>query len=154
MSSETITTMSPGAVSVAGLSKPYYSISEVSSITQVKPHVLRYWETQFPMLKPRKNRAGNNVTIGLFKAYDRLVSEYADTLDQAIRQNLEALIAKLGLSDRVEMLGNLSEERYLEEMKRADIFVLASHGEPMGVVYMEAQAMEVPAIGCNALGAK
>jgi colanic acid/amylovoran biosynthesis glycosyltransferase len=70
------------------------------------------------------------------------------------RQNLEDLIARLGLADRVEMLGNLSEEQYLEEMKRADIFVLASHGEPMGVVYMEAQAMEVPAIGCNALGAK
>ncbi len=70
------------------------------------------------------------------------------------RKNLEALIAKLDVGDRVEMLGNLSEERYLEEMNRADIFVLASHGEPMGVVYMEAQAMEVPAIGCNALGAK
>jgi len=43
------------------LSKPYYSISEVSTITQVKPHVLRYWETQFSMLKPRKNRAGNRM---------------------------------------------------------------------------------------------
>ena len=70
------------------------------------------------------------------------------------RANLEALIANLDVGDRVEMLGNLSEERYLEEMKQADIFVLASHGEPMGVVYMEAQAMEVAAIGCNALGAK
>jgi colanic acid/amylovoran biosynthesis glycosyltransferase len=70
------------------------------------------------------------------------------------RDNLRALIEKLDVGDRVEMLGNLSEERYLDEMKKADIFVLASHGEPMGVVYMEAQAMEVPAIGCNALGAK
>jgi glycosyltransferase involved in cell wall biosynthesis len=70
------------------------------------------------------------------------------------RENLVALIQKLDVGDRVEMLGNLSEERYLEEMKRADVFCLASHGEPMGVVYMEAQAMEVPAIGCNALGAK
>lgn len=70
------------------------------------------------------------------------------------RANLEALIKKLDVGDRVEMLGNLSEERYLGEMNNADIFVLASHGEPMGVVYMEAQAMEVPAIGCNALGAK
>jgi len=43
------------------LSKPYYSISEVASITQVKPHVLRYWETQFSMLRPRKNRAGNRM---------------------------------------------------------------------------------------------
>jgi DNA-binding transcriptional MerR regulator len=27
----------------------------------VKPHVLRYWETEFSMLRPRKNRAGNRV---------------------------------------------------------------------------------------------
>jgi DNA-binding transcriptional MerR regulator len=39
--------------------KMYYSISEVSEMTGVKPHVLRYWETEFPTLKPKKNRAGN-----------------------------------------------------------------------------------------------
>ncbi len=39
--------------------KEYYSISEVCEITKLKPHVLRYWETQFPVLKPQKNRAGN-----------------------------------------------------------------------------------------------
>ncbi|MBI5836678.1 MAG: MerR family transcriptional regulator [Candidatus Eisenbacteria bacterium] len=43
------------------LSKPYYSISEVATITEVKAHVLRYWETQFSMLRPRKNRAGNRM---------------------------------------------------------------------------------------------
>ncbi len=39
--------------------KMYYSIGEVSEITAVKPHVLRYWETEFPTLRPKKNRAGN-----------------------------------------------------------------------------------------------
>lgn len=39
--------------------KEYYSISEVCEITNLKPHVLRYWETQFTVLKPPKNRAGN-----------------------------------------------------------------------------------------------
>ena len=39
--------------------KLYYSIGEVSKIAGVKPHVLRYWETQFSILNPRKNRAGN-----------------------------------------------------------------------------------------------
>jgi DNA-binding transcriptional MerR regulator len=39
--------------------KMYYSISEVSEMTGVKAHVLRYWETEFPTLKPKKNRAGN-----------------------------------------------------------------------------------------------
>jgi DNA-binding transcriptional MerR regulator len=41
--------------------KLYYSISEVSELAKVKPHVLRYWETQFKMLRPRKNRAGNRM---------------------------------------------------------------------------------------------
>jgi DNA-binding transcriptional MerR regulator len=39
--------------------KLYYSISEVAKFTGVKPHVLRYWESEFPSLKPKKNRAGN-----------------------------------------------------------------------------------------------
>jgi len=41
--------------------KLYRSISEVSDLLGVKPHVLRYWETQFSMLRPRKNRAGNRM---------------------------------------------------------------------------------------------
>jgi DNA-binding transcriptional MerR regulator len=36
----------------------YYSISEVSDMMGVKPHVLRYWETQFKMLHPKKGRGG------------------------------------------------------------------------------------------------
>jgi DNA-binding transcriptional MerR regulator len=41
--------------------KIYYSISEVADLTDVKPHVLRYWESKFKMLKPKKNRAGNRM---------------------------------------------------------------------------------------------
>tara|TARA_B100000519_G_scaffold23044_1_gene16299 strand:+ start:227 stop:586 length:360 start_codon:yes stop_codon:yes gene_type:complete len=39
--------------------KLYYSIGEVSELTGLKAYVLRYWETEFPQLKPPKNRAGN-----------------------------------------------------------------------------------------------
>jgi DNA-binding transcriptional MerR regulator len=39
--------------------KAYYSISEVCSFTSLQPHVLRYWEGEFPQLRPKKNRAGN-----------------------------------------------------------------------------------------------
>lgn len=39
--------------------KTYYSISEVCSKTELEPHVLRYWESEFPQLRPKKNRAGN-----------------------------------------------------------------------------------------------
>jgi DNA-binding transcriptional MerR regulator len=41
--------------------KAYYSIGEVCDLTGLKPHVLRYWETQFDVLSPTKNRAGNRV---------------------------------------------------------------------------------------------
>lgn len=39
--------------------KLYYSISEVSRMTSLEPYVLRYWEKEFPQLKPKKNRGGN-----------------------------------------------------------------------------------------------
>ncbi len=38
--------------------KLYYSIREVSEHTAVEPHVLRYWESEFPMLKPKRARSG------------------------------------------------------------------------------------------------
>jgi DNA-binding transcriptional MerR regulator len=39
--------------------KLYYSISEVCSMTGLEQHVLRYWESEFPQLRPKKNRSGN-----------------------------------------------------------------------------------------------
>ncbi len=42
-------------------------------------------------LYKKKNRTGNEVSIGLFKAYDRLTNDYADTINQVVRKNLEAL---------------------------------------------------------------
>jgi DNA-binding transcriptional MerR regulator len=41
--------------------KRYYSISEVSELLDEKAHVLRYWETQFPLLRPKKGRGGNRM---------------------------------------------------------------------------------------------
>ena len=42
------------------IEKLYYSISEVSDLTGLKQYVLRYWETEFSELKPKKNKAGNS----------------------------------------------------------------------------------------------
>jgi DNA-binding transcriptional MerR regulator len=39
--------------------KLYYTIGEVAELTGVKPHVLRYWESEFPTLRPRKGRSGS-----------------------------------------------------------------------------------------------
>jgi DNA-binding transcriptional MerR regulator len=38
--------------------KLFFKIGEVCDITEVQAHVLRYWESEFPMLAPQKNRAG------------------------------------------------------------------------------------------------
>jgi len=43
--------------------KLFYKIGEVSRIVDVEPYVLRYWETEFPFLKPRKNKSGQRVYI-------------------------------------------------------------------------------------------
>ena len=72
------------------MQKLYYSIGEVSGLLKVKPHVLRYWETQFPALKPRKNRAGNRIyrlgDIKLLMAIQNLLYERKFTIDGARRQ--------------------------------------------------------------------
>src|ERR671914_1912686 len=38
--------------------KLFFKIGEVCDLTGVQAHVLRYWESEFPMLAPQKNRAG------------------------------------------------------------------------------------------------
>ena len=48
--------MNRAAVSIP--EKLFFKIGEVCEITGVQAHVLRYWESEFPMLAPQKNRAG------------------------------------------------------------------------------------------------
>lgn len=68
------------------------------------------------------------------------------------KEKLTALAKELNIENDVTFLGSISEETYLEEMRATDVFVLASHCEPMGVVYMEAMAIERPTIGTSAGG--
>ncbi len=67
--------------------KLYYSISEVSRITGLEQHVLRYWESQFSELNPAKNRAGNRIytnrDISLIFEIKRLVREQGFTIEGA-----------------------------------------------------------------------
>ena len=49
------------AVSTREPVQEFFSIGEVCSLTELKPHVLRYWEGQFRFLSPAKNRSGNRV---------------------------------------------------------------------------------------------
>ncbi|MEO8634823.1 MAG: MerR family transcriptional regulator [Gemmatimonadales bacterium] len=49
------------AVTLARPMQEFFSIGEVCALTDLKPHVLRYWESQFRFLNPAKNRSGNRV---------------------------------------------------------------------------------------------
>ena len=84
--------------------KAYYSIGEVCDLTGLKPHVLRYWETQFDVLNPTKNRAGNRVfrpkEIELILLVKHLLYEQKYTIEGA-RKRLQEM----------RKSGELDEER-------------------------------------------
>jgi DNA-binding transcriptional MerR regulator len=77
--------------------RTFYSIGEVCEMLDLKPHVLRYWETQFPGLSPTKNRAGNRVyqadELELIALIRRLVHDERYTIEGA-RRRLEELDAE------------------------------------------------------------
>lgn len=70
--------------------KMYYSITEVAELTGLKPHILRYWETEFSILHPKKNRAGNRAyrkkDIETVKLIKRLLYTEGYTIEGAKRQ--------------------------------------------------------------------
>ena len=76
------------------IKKLYYSISEVSKLTSLKQYVLRYWETEFPELRPSKNRAGNRIyrlnDIKLIFLIKKLLYEEKYTIEGA-RQKLKGM---------------------------------------------------------------
>ena len=47
-----------GSQAISIPEKIYFKIGEVCDLVGVQAHVLRYWETEFPMLSPQKNRSG------------------------------------------------------------------------------------------------
>jgi DNA-binding transcriptional MerR regulator len=91
--------------------KEYYSIGDVCDLTGLKPHVLRYWETQFEVLHPHKNRAGNRVflakDIELILLVKRLLYQEKYTIEGA-RQKLDEMKSSGELG--VERRGVLNPE--------------------------------------------
>ncbi|MFB6278682.1 MAG: MerR family transcriptional regulator [Salinibacter sp.] len=69
------------------IEKLYYSIGEVSDLVGQEPHVLRYWEEEFDVLSPRKNRAGRRVytddDIETVERIRRLLKEEKYTIEGA-----------------------------------------------------------------------
>ena|SRR5690349_5296413 len=93
-----------------GIKKLYYSISEVSKITDLEQYVLRYWETEFEQLKPAKNRAGNRIytnrDIKLILYIKRLLREERYTIEGA----KQVLMTYFPEGDTGEQLELLSEQ--------------------------------------------
>lgn len=65
--------------------KLFYRIGEVGRITGVEPYVLRYWETEFPFLRPRKSSSGQRIytkrEIELILTIKRLLYEEKYTIE-------------------------------------------------------------------------
>ena len=97
--------------------KAYYSIGEVCDLVGLKPHVLRYWETQFDILRPTKNRAGNRVfrpkEIELVLLVKHLLYDEKYTIDGARQRLAEMKSAGELEEERQEVL----EPEFLQRMK-------------------------------------
>ncbi len=128
------------------IKKLYYSISEVSKITEIEQYVLRYWETEFEQLKPQKNRAGNriytNKDIQLIlyikellreKKYTiegakKILEEYSQTKTIHIEQPKEKSVVEEESEDEEEEIkptNNAELNKDLEEIKEVLKFILS-----------------------------
>ncbi|HTR82542.1 MAG TPA: MerR family transcriptional regulator [Bacteroidota bacterium] len=90
-----------------GIKKLYYSISEVSKITDLEQYVLRYWESEFEQLKPAKNRAGNriytNKDIKLIMYIRQLLREERYTIEGA-KQVLKSWTPEVETGEQLQLL--------------------------------------------------
>ncbi len=107
-----------------GIKKLYYSISEVSTITGLEQYVLRYWESEFPQLKPAKNRAGNriytNKDIKLILYIKKLLRDERYTIEGAKRV-LEEYVPETETAEQLELLTVPQKKKVKDEEIRADM---------------------------------
>jgi DNA-binding transcriptional MerR regulator len=92
-----------------GIKKLYYSISEVSKITDLEQYVLRYWESEFEQLNPSKNRAGNRIytnrDIKLILYIKKLLREERYTIEGA-KQVLINYVSENENGEQLELLAD------------------------------------------------
>lgn len=127
--------------------------------------IISGFETQYVQKLPKRPHSviqvGNLVASKhndfTIHAVARLKESYPDiTLtvvgDGPERKRLENLCSELGLDDTVRFLGRLPNPDTLEEMARAQLFVMPSYPEGLGIVYLEAMASGCVAIGTEGEG--
>jgi DNA-binding transcriptional MerR regulator len=89
------------------MEKLYYSIGEVSDRVGHEPHVLRYWEQEFEVLSPRKNRAGRRVytedDVAVVERIRYLLKEEKYTIEGA----RQAIARGAARTERAEALEDL-----------------------------------------------
>lgn len=101
------------------IEKLYYSIGEVAEIFHVAPSLIRFWESEFDIIKPKKNRKGNRQftkeDIDNVRTIFHLVKEKGFTLQGAkemLRNDSQAV------RDKMEMLESLRSVRgFLVELR-------------------------------------
>jgi DNA-binding transcriptional MerR regulator len=99
--------------------KRYFTIGEVSELCAVKPHVLRYWEQEFPQLKPVKRRGNRRYyqrqDVLIIRQIRSLLYEEGFTIGGA-RQKLTGDEARTDVSQSQQIVKQLRVE--LEEVLR------------------------------------
>lgn len=101
------------------IEKLYFSIGEVAEMFNVAPSLIRFWESEFDLIKPKKNRKGNRQftkeDIDNVRTIYHLVKEKGFTLQGAkdmLRNDTQAV------KDKMEMLDSLRRVRnFLIEMR-------------------------------------
>ncbi|MDX1625801.1 MAG: MerR family transcriptional regulator [Wenzhouxiangellaceae bacterium] len=93
--------------------KRYFTIGEVSDLCAVKPHVLRYWEQEFPQLKPVKRRGNRRYyqrhDVIMIRQIRSLLHEQGFTILGA-RQRLEGQAAQDDISRSQQLVRQMRTE--------------------------------------------
>ena len=101
------------------VTKLFYSISEVAKMFDVNASLIRFWEKEFDILKPKKNKKGNRLftpqDVANLKIIYHLVKEKGFTLDGA-KQKLKA--DRKGVEDNAELIDSLNKVKgFLLDLK-------------------------------------
>ncbi|MCX6133050.1 MAG: MerR family transcriptional regulator [Ignavibacteriales bacterium] len=119
-----------------GIKKLYYSISEVSTITGLEQYVLRYWESEFPQLKPAKNRAGNriytNKDIKLILYIKKLLRDERYTIEGA-KKVLEEYVPESESVEQLELLSVPQKKKISDDEIRSDLVEVKAFLEDLAV---------------------
>ncbi len=136
-----------GQQAVAIPEKIFFKIGEVCDIVDVQAHVLRYWETEFPMLSPQKNRSGQ-------RSYRRRDVEIALRVKELLYDDLYTIAgAKKRLQNEMRETSRLKivhsepapKETFIKEVKSPEPVEEVTIDEDFDDEYEEIEEFEVVA---------